>query len=148
MIIIVVATALLLVIIGVLSVQLSNITNITNLSNFQQDGYYFLQYYPATSVLGHALLERYYSQLYPKEINYDPSRYEEYVSDMDLIGNAVYIGQTKDESFSYYLKQKNYMFGNPCTYNQTVLLSAQTTLTKCLTIYNKTFSNGITTFLR
>lgn len=67
---------------------------------------------------------------------------------MNLIGNAVYIGQTKDESFSYYLKQKNYMFGNPCKYNQTVLLLAQTTLAKCLSIYNKTFSNGITTFLR
>jgi hypothetical protein len=40
------------------------------------------------------------------------------------------------------------MFGNPCTYNQTVLLSAETTLAKCLSIYNKTFSNGIATFLR
>lgn len=40
------------------------------------------------------------------------------------------------------------MFGNPCTYNQSVLALAETTQAKCLSIYNKTFSNGIATFLR
>lgn len=40
------------------------------------------------------------------------------------------------------------MFGNPCTANPAVLVGAETTTSKCLTIYNRTFSQGIATFLR
>lgn len=48
----------------------------------------------------------------------------------------------------YFQDQKNYLFGNPCTANPALLVAAETTMTKCMTIYNKTFSQGITAFLR
>lgn len=48
----------------------------------------------------------------------------------------------------YFQNQKNYLFGNPCTFNPRVLVGAQTSQSKCLSIYNNTLSMGITTFLR
>jgi hypothetical protein len=52
-----------------------NIATINHLHIFQEDGFYFLRYFPATSVLGHAILERYYNQQFPKEIEFYPERY-------------------------------------------------------------------------
>ena len=66
---------------------------------------------------------------------------------MRLIGQYSYIGSI-DPSSQYYLKQKNYLFGNPCTYNPAVLVLANATMTQCLTISNSTFPNGISTFIR
>lgn len=64
----IVAIALLmLIILGVIvSFEITNIATINRLHDFEEDGYYFLRYFPATSVLGHAILERYYNQVYPQ----------------------------------------------------------------------------------
>ena len=110
-------------------------------------GFYFTQYFPATSTLGHALLDKYYSYVYPKENTYYPERFADALEDMRLIGQYSYIGSI-DLSSQYYLKQKNYLFGNPCTYNPAVLVLANATMTQCLTISNSTFPNGISTFIR
>lgn len=56
----------------ILTFQTVNIIAINQLQVFEEDGFYFLRYFPATSVLGHAILERYYNQLYPKEIGFYP----------------------------------------------------------------------------
>jgi hypothetical protein len=40
------------------------------------------------------------------------------------------------------------MFGNPCTFAPQVLISASSNMTTCMSAYNKTLSNGITTLLR
>lgn len=66
---------------------------------------------------------------------------------MRLIGDYAYIGLA-DASSQYYLKQKNYLFGNPCTFNPAVLLLANTTLSQCLTISNASFPNGISNYIR
>lgn len=111
-------------------------------------GFYFLQYYPATSVLGHALLEKYYSLVYPAEATFYPERFADSVEAMKLIGDYSYIGGISDESSLYFQKQKNYFFGNPCTFNPNVLVIAETTLAKCQTISNRTFNSGISTYIR
>ena len=97
--------------------------------------------------MGHAVMDKYYSYVYPKENTYYPERFADALDDMRLIGQYSYIGSI-DLSSQYYLKQKNYLFGNPCTYNPAVLALANVTMTQCLTISNSTFPNGISTFIR
>lgn len=67
---------------------------------------------------------------------------------MDVIGKSSYIGFVSDNSSQYYLKRKNYMFGNPCTYNPQVLITANSTLAKCSSLWNQTLTQGLATFLR
>ncbi len=70
--VIIIGVSLFLLLSALLGVEAFNIVRIQALLRFERDGYYFLEYYPATSVLGHALMERYYNQLYPKEIQFYP----------------------------------------------------------------------------
>lgn len=114
---------------------------------FQKAGFYFLQYFPATSILGYAVMDKYYSYVYPKENTYYPQKFADALEDMRLIGQYEYIGHINSSS-PYYLKQQNYLFGNPCTFNPTVLVTASSTVSQCLTISNQTFQNGISTFIR
>ena len=81
-------------------------------------------------------------------MTYSPLRYAEYISDMDLIGKSSYIGFVSDNSSQYYHKRKNYMFGNPCTYNPQVLLSANSSVAKCASLWNQTLTKGLAAFLR
>lgn len=67
---------------------------------------------------------------------------------MLLFGSYNYIGQMVDENSAYYQKQKNYFFGNPCTYNPAVLTSAGLTISKCESICNGTFKTGLSTVFR
>lgn len=67
---------------------------------------------------------------------------------MDLIGKSSYIGFVNDDSSQYYQKRKNYMFGNPCTYNPQVLFAANSTVAKCSSLWNQTLTQGLATFLR
>lgn len=40
---------------------------------------------------------------------------------MELVGEFSYISTIKDNSSSYYIKQRNYFFGNPCISNPAVI---------------------------
>lgn len=60
------------VLISISSFEIANMITINAIQSFEEDGFYFLRYFPATSVLGHAILEKYYSQVYPLEITFHP----------------------------------------------------------------------------
>jgi len=40
------------------------------------------------------------------------------------------------------------MFGSACEFGSDVLIAAETTLAKCMTMSNKTFTTGVTSFVR
>jgi hypothetical protein len=65
-----------------------------------------------------------------------------------MMGNTSYIGQIIDETSPYYLKQKYYLFSNPCSFDPTVLVSAQVSMASCLAYNNKSFTTGIITYIR
>jgi len=44
--------------------------------------------------------------------------------------------------------RKNYLFGNPCTYNSTVLTANNASLQNCLTLANSSLTAGLSSFLR
>jgi len=44
--------------------------------------------------------------------------------------------------------RKNYLFGNPCTYNPSVLYSNNATMQNCLTLANSSFTSGLCAYLR
>lgn len=58
--------AMVLILAIVLSIEITNFIAISHLLSFETAGFYFLQYFPATSILGYALLDKYYSYVYPK----------------------------------------------------------------------------------
>jgi hypothetical protein len=62
--------------------------------------------------------------------------------------NNNYIGQIADQSSPYYIKQKNYFFGNPCEFNPSILSSTGINVSKCETMSNGTFKEGLSSFLR
>lgn len=70
--IIVIAVLMSVVLATISSFEINNMMTINQIQSFEEDGFYFLRYFPATSVLGHAILEKYYSQVYPKEITFYP----------------------------------------------------------------------------
>jgi len=49
-------------------------------------GFYFTQYFPAISIVADALMDKYYSLVYPKENTYYPERFADALEDMRLIG--------------------------------------------------------------
>lgn len=62
--------------------------------------------------------------------------------------NNDYIGQIQDPTSTYFIKQKHYFFGNPCEFNPAILNSAGINVTKCITMSNGTFREGLSSFLR
>lgn len=68
---------------------------------------------------------------------------------MYIFGNTNnYIGQVVDESSIYYTKQKNYFFSNPCRYNPAIISGLGIPMSKCESISNGTFKEGLSSFLR
>lgn len=53
-----------------------------------------------------------------------------------------------DDGSLYSKKLKNYLFGNPCTYNPSVLVNASSTIAKCTSYSNRSLTNGVTAYLR
>lgn len=93
--------------------------------------------------------EKYYYDLYPNELQFRPQKYDDVLGAMYIFGNLnKYIGQVEDLTSSYFAKQKNYFFGNPCTYNPGILISAGITVAKCESMSNGTFKEGLSAFLR
>lgn len=144
----IIAILVTLVVVVTCGIEVNNIITINNLYSFEEEGFYFLRFFPATSVLSHAVLEKYYNQVYPQEITFRPEIYAESITDIGLIAHTPYIGSILFPDSDYFQSQKNYLFGNPCIFNPNVLIGAQTTQAKCMTVYNNTFSMGIATFLR
>lgn len=56
---------LLAILIFNLVIEFYAFANIEVLDIFHNAGFYFLRFYPVTSTLGHATLEKYYSVVYP-----------------------------------------------------------------------------------
>jgi hypothetical protein len=57
---------MLAVLAAIVSFEAVGMPTIGELRDFEEDGFYFLRHFPATSVLGHAILERYYNQQFPR----------------------------------------------------------------------------------
>lgn len=57
---------------------------------------------------------------------------------MYLFGQNEYIGEVTDSSL-YFIKQKNYLFGNPCTYNPLPLSSLDINVSECEAISDGIF---------
>lgn len=93
-------------------------------------------------------MQKYYSLVYPEQIEFNPERYIDAISSMYLFSQSSYIGKVVDESSSYYLKQKNYLFGNLCRYNPLPLKSLHINVTQCETISHGVFKRGLSVFLR
>jgi len=53
-----------------------------------------------------------------------------------------------DPNSLFNLKLKNYFFGNPCTYNPAVLVTASSNLAKCIGYSNQTLTSGIIPYFR
>jgi len=79
---------------------------------------------------------------------FNPDRYANVIASYFLVGQMNYIGQIVDPSSTYYVKQKNYYYGNPCTYNSSVLTGIGVTVKTCETVSNGTFNSGLNNFMR
>jgi hypothetical protein len=67
---------------------------------------------------------------------------------MKIVGQFTYIPQVKFDDSLYFQKQRNYFFGNPCTYNPSVISAIGVNVSTCLTIINGSFSRGLTSYMR
>jgi hypothetical protein len=52
---------------------------------------------------------------------FDPNRFEDTLSNLELMINYKYLPDLNQKS-AYYQKIQNYFFGNPCTFNPQVLI--------------------------
>lgn len=75
------------------------------------------------------------------------SRYDDTISALKIIAKTDYLTDI-DESSMFYKKTKNYFFGNPCTYNPAVLVTVNSSLSKCVSYSNKTLTTGIISYFR
>jgi len=98
-------------------------------------------------MLSYALLNRYYNQVLPNETNFDSLRFSDTFSTFYLMTQYNYLASNSLDSL-FYTKYKNYFFGNPCTYNSSILVQAGFTIQQCSTWGKNTFSNGISVYMR
>jgi hypothetical protein len=124
-----------------------NLEQIAELNLLEENGFYFLRYFPTSPLTTMGVIEKYYSVLYPNEKSFDPKKYEDVIASIGLFGNFPYIGSLTTQN-SYFEKQKKYFFGNPCTYNPSILITSGLTVAECLTISNGTFQEGVSSYMR
>lgn len=106
---------MLLILAVTVSIQFSLMASLKKLQNFENDGFFFLKYFPVGPIVAMGCIEKYYSDQFPNEIQFNPKKYEDAVSAMFIFGhNNNYIGEIADPTSLYYTKQKNYFFGSPC----------------------------------
>lgn len=131
------------------SIQFSLKTDLQKLQNFENDGFFFLRYFPIGPIVAMGCIEKHYSDQFPQEIPFSSKKYEDALSTMFIFGhNNSYIGEIADLTSLYYIKQKNYFFGSPCEFNPSIAISTGITVKKCLSICNGTFKQGISSYLR
>lgn len=58
-----------------------------------------------------------------------------------------YVESSETDS-AFFAKRKNYLFGNPCTYNPKVLAINNGTMKNCLTSANGSLTAGISAYMR
>jgi hypothetical protein len=67
---------------------------------------------------------------------------------MRQVGQFSYIPDVKNGESAYFSKQRNYFFGNPCTYNPAVVNKIGVSVATCESIINGSFSRGLTSYMR
>lgn len=75
------------------------------------------------------------------------SRYDDIISDLKIIAKTDYLADI-DEDSDFHKKIKNYFFGNPCTYNPAVLVTANSSLSKCVNYSNRSLTSGLIPYFR
>lgn len=56
--------------------------------------------------------------------------------------------EVADSNYVFFSRRKNYMFGNPCTYNPKVLIVNNASMQNCLTLANGSITAGLSAYLR
>lgn len=138
------------ILVVIVSIQLTLKSTIKNLQTFENDGFFFLRYFPIGPIVSKGCVEKYYSDNFSNEISFNPKNYEDSLSTMFIFGhNNNYVGEITDPTSLYYAKQKNYFFGSPCEFNPSIVINGVgATVKKCLAICNGTFKQGMSSYLR
>ena len=68
---------MLLIIAIILGTQLLSMTALQDLENFENDGFFFLKYFPVASIVARGCVEKYYTDIYPSEDPFYPDIFED-----------------------------------------------------------------------
>lgn len=74
----------------IITIQLVNFVHLEKIHFFEQQGFYLVKYFPTTTIAGYALANQFYSSYYHFH-PYNPEKFKETVSTIDLIVKQDYL---------------------------------------------------------
>jgi len=80
-------------------------------------------------------------------VSFYPQKYKDALNDMSNLGQFAYIDDNVPQT-PFYLKRKNYFFGNPCAYNPSVLVAIGMSVSQCESLYDGVYKRGIVSYFR
>jgi len=79
---------------------------------------------------------------------FSPQKYDTALSASKLYGEQEYVVNEKQDNSAFYIKLHNYYYTNPCLYNPVIMNSLSITQAQCSSLFNASFTRGVTAFMR